>query len=130
MRAEFPGHYRLPAAELKRLWKESVVVVDTSVLLDIFRVSEDTANQLLATLEALHSRLWLPYDVAREYHSNLERVIADQAKPYDEASKQLGELVAAFTASRKHPFVGADVLERFQAVAGELDVELRAGFIT
>lgn len=125
MRTEFPGHYRLSQTELKSLWKESIVVVDTSVLLDIFRVSDDTAKQLLRTLEALKARLWLPYDVAREYHANLERVIAEQAKPYDEASKQLSELVSAFTASRKHPFIGATLLKRVEDLADDLRAELK-----
>lgn len=124
MRQQFPGHYRLSVDTLKQLWGHAIVVVDTSVLLDVFRVSEETANQLLSALEKLRPQLWLPYDVAREYHANLERVIGEQTKPYDDAVKQLNELVSAFTASRKHPFLDPVLLKEVQFLFARVESAL------
>jgi PIN domain-containing protein len=125
MKDLFPGHYTPAADVLRNMWRDGLISVDTNVLLDVFRVSDETARQLLGTLERLRDHLWLPYQVAKEYHSRVEIVIAEQTKPYDEASKQLSALLLAFNAPRNHPFLDAALLRDTQALFEKLEKGLQ-----
>lgn len=125
MRDLFPGHYQPTPEDFNRIWTEGLFVFDTNVLLDIFRYSEETAEQLLATLEKLRDRVWLPYQAATEYHRNLEKVINDQQKPYGDAIGQLEALLSSFGKTRGHPFLEAglaaeatELFRRLQASLG------------
>lgn len=105
MKDLFPGYYKPSAETLRDMWGRGVICVDTNVLLDVFRVSDDTARQLLDTLERLSQRLWLPHHVAQEYHSHVDAIVAEQVKPYDEAGKRIEGLLESLASPRSHPFV-------------------------
>ena len=58
---EFPG-YRLPSDdELNDALQSALVVVDTNVLLNLYRYNESTRNDLLEVLRQLGNRLWVPH---------------------------------------------------------------------
>lgn len=78
MKSFFPGYYGLDEKEKEELWTNAIVVIDTNVLLDFYRVSKDTSNELISALEAVRDKLWLPYQIAKEYHNNLSGVISEQ----------------------------------------------------
>jgi len=105
MKELFPGYYKPHPGKLREMWSTGLISLDTNVLLDVFRVSEETAGQLLNTLERLQPRLWLPFHVAQEYHVLVDSVVAEQAKPYEETVKRLDSLLATLVSSRSHPFV-------------------------
>src|SRR5687768_8624924 len=124
MKELFPGYYRPSASTLADIWRTGIISLDANVLLDVFRVSDATAAQLLDTLERLQARLWIPYQVAKEYHTHLESIVADQVKPYDEATKRIESLLSTFSSPRSHPFIGDDLLNRTKTLFEELNREL------
>ncbi len=67
MRDAFAGRYRPTKEEFDRLWDEALFVFDANVLLNLYRYSEGTREQLLAVLRALGDRLWLPHQAADEF---------------------------------------------------------------
>ena len=73
MRSNFPGFYSLSTELLDEVWSKAVLILDTNVLLDFYRVSPDTQSDLLRVVKyyAEQKRLWIPYQVATEYHDNL-----------------------------------------------------------
>lgn len=67
LREAFPGHFRPTAEEFARLWEDGMFVVDTSVLLNLYRYSRSTRDELLRVLLALEGKLFLPHQVGREF---------------------------------------------------------------
>lgn len=82
MRQAFGEFYGPREADLKRLIKEGMVVLDANVLLQAYELPKESREALLDTLERLKTRLWIPYQVGLEFQSRRLQVIA----------RQLGEL--------------------------------------
>ena len=75
MRKTFFEYYSLSDSEVKKIWENSLLVLDTNVLLNMYRYSPSTRDDLLGILRVFSERLWLPYQVGWEYHNNRETVI-------------------------------------------------------
>lgn len=69
----FKGFIGYSEEEFKRLWDEALFVLDTNVLLDLYKYSMPKRTQnLLKIFKYLKSknRLWIPHHVALEYFHN------------------------------------------------------------
>jgi predicted nucleic acid-binding protein len=89
MRKLFPGHYTPSEEEFGKIWKDGLIVFDTNVLLDLYRYSENTVKALFEVMESLEDRIWIPFQVSKEYHKNLNSVISDQVRKYESSIKTL-----------------------------------------
>lgn len=67
LRGTFPGQFRPTSEEFDRLWEVGMFVVDTNVLLNLYRYSRSTRDELLEVLRALGGKLFLPHQVGREF---------------------------------------------------------------
>lgn len=117
MRHLFPGHYRPTAEEFDRLWREGEVVLDTNVLLNLYRYGERARRSWLDVLARLSDRIWIPYQVATEFQSNRVSVIVDQRRRYDDVRK-LADGIRSQTESvlnglSRHPTLDTKQLEGF-----------------
>ncbi|MDJ0366774.1 PIN domain-containing protein [Hymenobacter sp. H14-R3] len=125
MKNLFPGHYKRSKAEFRELWESAIFAFDTNVLLDFFRYSDDTVEDLMATIEKVKDRIWIPYQVAAEYHKLLYNIIGEQAGHYSTAIKDLSALRATLDAKRKHPFVSKEVYTKADETFKVLEKELK-----
>ncbi|KKD42549.1 PIN-like domain-containing protein [Bacillus sp. FSL L8-0167] len=66
----------------ERIWKESIIVLDTNVLLNLYRYTKETSDQILGLLKKYSDQLWIPHQVALEYHYNRKTVIMEQNGSY------------------------------------------------
>ncbi len=57
--------------------KSSLIVLDTNILLDIFRYKLTTTNEFFDALQEYKSSLWLPYQVGVEFFRNKDKVSSD-----------------------------------------------------
>ncbi|TWA87129.1 hypothetical protein FBY14_110170 [Azospirillum brasilense] len=89
MKSLFKEFYPLTDSEYKALWREGIIVLDTNVLLRLFRYKEQTANDLLATLEKLKDQLWIPNQVAWEFHRRRLTKIDEGRKAYKDVIETL-----------------------------------------
>ncbi|MGQ5596126.1 PIN-like domain-containing protein [Streptomyces sp. ESR1.13] len=63
--------YRTPTREdYKRLFASGLVVLDTNVLLNLYRSNERTRNDTFSVLSKLRDRLWIPHQVLSEFWRN------------------------------------------------------------
>lgn len=74
----FPGWNPPGEKELQRYWRGGVVAIDANVLLNAYRYSHSTRDELLQALEGLGDRLWLPHRAAEEFHRNRLAVLIQQ----------------------------------------------------
>ncbi|KPD18641.1 hypothetical protein ADM96_11335 [Burkholderia sp. ST111] len=87
MRQLFAGHFRLTDQELSTLWETALFVFDTNALLNLYRYTQPTRDELFGLLELLQERVWIPYQVAEEFFANRHSVIREQVKAYGELDK-------------------------------------------
>lgn len=84
MREKFKGYYRPTEGEENSLWANAIVVMDTNVVLDLYKYHKKTTNLYLESLAKFRQQLWLPYQVALEFHVNRPGVRADSTKAHKE----------------------------------------------
>ena len=94
----FKGYSNYSEEEYNAVWRDSLIVVDANILLNFYRYSEDTREKLFAILKKMKKRLWIPYQVGKEFFENKNRVMVNSYKEYDilesELSKKLHEAKA------------------------------------
>lgn len=93
MKKDFPEFYNLKADEITTLWDECIFAFDANVLLNLYRYSLETSDNLLDILKNFSDRIWIPHQFALEYQRNRMGVIEGQRVKYLESVKNvLGEL--------------------------------------
>lgn len=94
------------------LWKNATFVFDTNVILNIYRYTPETRDKFLDILERLQNRLWLPYQVASEYHERRLTVISQQMSAYTNLENDIvssfQKAVTAAQNQKRHSFINAD----------------------
>jgi len=70
-------------SEKKGLLNTATLVFDTNVLLNIYRCSKSTRDVLLEIMNSFKDRLWIPYQVAKEFMSNRPEVIIETKNIYE-----------------------------------------------
>ena len=124
MKKAFPGHFSNDPRNLEDIWGRCIFVLDTNVLLNLYRYSDETRSELLETFRLLKERLWIPYQVASDYFANRVSVIGEQVKVYERAINNISELRQSLESQRQHPFVQKSTLiestASFEKIISEL----------
>lgn len=91
-----------PAAEqVRTAIKEGLVVVDTNVLLNLYRYDRDVTQQWFQIFERLGSRLWIPHQVLVEFWKNRDHLAGHPISTQKAASdirKERDKIVSSYTA--------------------------------
>lgn len=114
LRAEFPGYYPPTDGELAELWEIGHIVLDTNALLNLFRYSEATREELLNLLERESDRIWLPHQVALELHRNRRAIPVGQEASFNSVRDAINGANATIDATisvlRRHASREAEAL--------------------
>lgn len=89
MKNLFRGHYPPSKKEFEELWSKGLLVLDTNSLLNLFRYSSGTRDELLELLRRYQDRLWLPHQVGLEFHRHRRAVPGAQSKVFDTVEKAI-----------------------------------------
>lgn len=107
MRELFPGHYRPTEEGFRQLWQSCIFSFDANVLLNIFKFSPKTREYFSKILDQVQDRIWLPYQVAFEYHKHRENRILAQLELID-YEKSCGDFLKfkdSLANYRNHPLL-------------------------
>lgn len=85
----FKGYIAYSDEEYKRIWKEAIIVLDTNILLNLYRYSDDARETITDILKQIRNRLWIPYQVGEEFYKNKEKVMNETFQEYDKLSKNI-----------------------------------------
>ena len=99
MKNIFKGYYPIAGSTHSNMWHNSLVVFDTSALLNLYRYREHTSLNVLLLMERLGDRLWAPYHVMLEFQRNRSSVINEHISQY---SNVQGIVSASITEMRKN----------------------------
>lgn len=125
MKNKFPGHFPAALNDVEQFWKDCLFVLDTNVLLSLYRYSSSTREEFFRVLASLGERLWIPYQVGREYLDNRLAVIAEQVKVYEDSVKKVEALRSSLEGVTQHPFVSLEALSECQGAFDRLVTEFK-----
>jgi len=97
MKDTFKGYYQPTPEEFTELWKNGIFVLDTSVILGLYRYPIKARNDLLQTLHQVSNRIWIPHQVALEYQENRLNVIAEQVNKFADVIKVVQDAIDSIT---------------------------------
>jgi len=126
MRSKFPGYFNLTTEQYNAIWDEALFVFDANILLNLYRYSEDTRDEVLKILTLIQDRVWIPHQAAKEFLNRRLTVISSHAKSYNEAIGQLDSLVKNFENNKQHPFISDGNLSKLKTVTGAIKDDLKA----
>ncbi|HDR9511801.1 TPA: DUF4935 domain-containing protein [Burkholderia cepacia] len=116
MKQVFPGHYRPTHQEIDRMWAEGTFVFDANALLNLYRYTDGTRETFIQTLEALASRVWIPYQVGLEFFQNriqvMSTAISGYSKLRNELEKARAELGTILNGFRRHPGINVEEISK------------------
>ncbi|MRB22625.1 hypothetical protein GH839_17280 [Bacillus thuringiensis] len=118
MKNVFPEFYKYSDEEFKDIFSDCYFVIDTNVLLNLYRYSESTRNALTEVLEKIEDKLWMPYQVGLEFHFNRTTVILEQQMAYENICNKINSQADAAIdnikkglSSNRHPKIQMDSIE-------------------
>jgi Leucine-rich repeat (LRR) protein len=134
--------YHIDDAKHERLWKNAIVVFDTSALLDMYFYSETTKQVVINEIfKKLPGRLWMPYQVNYEYLKNRSTVILKPIDSYSGLEKELkekitdvyknyqvgiSELKSKTKKDDKHPVLDQQIFKNLDAIQQQNETELKS----
>jgi hypothetical protein len=96
-----------------------LIIIDTNVLLNLYRFSKTTSEELLNTLKRYSNRIWIPHQVGWEYQENRINVIDEQKLGYSDLITFLENnenvISKKFSRYSRHSFIEA---KKFQEQIG------------
>ncbi|EPG7067836.1 PIN-like domain-containing protein [Serratia marcescens] len=105
MKTIFESRYNKDDDFYLELLAKSTIVLDTNVILSLYKLSEPTREYFISVLEKISNRLWLPFQVGNEFFANRLSVISEQVKSYNEFEKALQNIQNTLSNKRNHPFL-------------------------
>tara|TARA_R110000744_G_scaffold345783_1_gene451215 strand:- start:2092 stop:3360 length:1269 start_codon:yes stop_codon:yes gene_type:complete len=134
--------YELSADKEKELWKDSIVIFDTSALIDFYYYPKETRQEIFEKIFLkLKDRLWIPYHVQFEYLKNrkgiIEKPIVENYNPLK--NEKIKDIVTAKSQilkiseqikkdtlkPEKHPFLPQEKIDEFIEFTKEIDARVQ-----
>jgi len=127
MKDKFPGYFPLDEKHLKMLWKKSIFSVDANVLLNLYRYSQETRDELLEILNVtqVKNRLWISNQATLEFLENRLSVINEQIEAYEEMILSFQRIKTTLEDKRKHPFLNDVNSKKLHTALEETEKELK-----
>jgi sugar-specific transcriptional regulator TrmB len=114
MKNKFFEYYPLKEEQFDQLWKEALFVFDTNVLLNLYRYTLETSNELIRIFKELGDRLWLPYQVAKEYQVRRLEVILREENKFENIiailDKNFDNIKTELTPLSRHPLINTKLI--------------------
>ncbi|MGW2286627.1 PIN domain-containing protein [Streptomyces phaeochromogenes] len=88
----FDGLWARPIEDYRGAVKEYLIVVDTNVLLELYRFTPQARHELLDVLDQLGQRLWIPHQVVKEYHKRRFDAVREHLNLYTSVPENLKSL--------------------------------------
>lgn len=124
MKNEFKQYYEYSDLEFRQLWDNCLFIFDSNVLLNLYRYSDVTFKSLDLVFSKIHNRLWLPFQVAKEFYNDRLDVIVKQSQLYRNSVKEIEEIEAKYLIESRSPFLSEKLQMDFIDVTKRMKEEL------
>jgi len=89
MRETFKGWYEPASEDVEELWASGMIVTDTNVLLDLYRLTPKSRESLLKALKSASDRLWIPHQVGLEFHRSRDEARSDTRRKHTDLAQRI-----------------------------------------
>ena len=120
------AHFIKPSKEdVEGVWKasSSIFVLDTNVLLNLYRYSKSTSDEFIEALESIKDKIWIPHQVGLEYFKNRPDVIYEQKEKYNKFLSDIDKLVTDIQSTNSNPFFSKELTEKIISVKDDVHDE-------
>jgi hypothetical protein len=133
MRNKFPEYYTPTEKEFEELWENCIFVFDTSVLLNLYEYSEKSRDEFLSMLKKISKRIWIPFQVGKEFQSRRPHIIREQKDKYHRIQSIItegkNEIIAEIEKQKNieyHPFIDKKELKKkIESSFSDIDLFLK-----
>ncbi len=127
MKLTFNEFYPLNEEEIKSIWEESIIVLDTNILLSWYRYSENTIIEYSKVLDGIKDKLWIPHQIAWEFQKQRINVIFQQVKVYSDFISKLSAIEAELNTKDRNPFLSPSTLNELSTALrnSKMDLETK-----
>ncbi|WP_143268806.1 PIN-like domain-containing protein [Amycolatopsis vastitatis] len=87
----FDGYYRVPSDQREAVYLSGLIVFDTNALLDLYRFTPVARAEMFALLQVLSPRLFIPYQVAAEFHQRRINAVSDRRREFQDQIQSIEE---------------------------------------
>ena len=115
MQKYFPGFYPLEDIT-KEMMDKATIVLDTDVLLDLFRLHPEDAECFVRLLNSVKDKLWMPYDIAWLYHKKVDEEIQRQIDHINSVLSHLSSCEEVVKAYKSYPYLEKKLISELQSV--------------
>lgn len=125
MEKYFPGFYNSNKLDFDELLDSSSIILDTNVLLDIYRIKRSRAEEFLSILknENIVDKLWIPYDVAWLYHKEVNREIIHQVEHINSVLSHFTQSMIGIENCKQYPYFEVDTIAKLKDWIGQIETE-------
>lgn len=126
MRDRLKEYYPLSQADFEAFWDTCLFVPDANALLNLYRYSDDTREQLLDLFKQVEDRLWIPHQVGKEFHENRFAVISGQVRKLQDGGveSQLGGILQQLEQDTGHPYISDELRMQLEENRKRLSEEI------
>ena len=128
MKKTFPGEFGYTPRQFENLWKNAIIVPDTNVLLNVYKLSEKTRKDFFKIFELMKDRLWIPYQVGDEYFANRLNEISKHEKEYENMINQIKTVEDNLQSTKQHPFINDKLMKKVKKDFEEVKKELEKNY--
>ncbi|MBN2572445.1 MAG: DUF4935 domain-containing protein [Ignavibacteriales bacterium] len=121
---KFQEYYKLSNSEFKKLWDSAIFIFDTNTLLNFYRYSENTVKVFFDILEKIKERVWIPFQIGKEFHDDRLSVINQQAKIYYESSLKIKDIYDTLISDSRNPFLSQTLQDEFSLILEKVTKDL------
>ncbi len=94
MKNKFKEYICLSEEQKKKIWEGGIFVLDANVLLNMFRYSRQSSDDLFDIIKAHEDNLWLPYQVGLEFFNNYRGIIEGINKEFNNLLEEINSIDA------------------------------------
>jgi hypothetical protein len=115
MLKQFAEHYRPSDEDFLALWQDAIFSFDANVLLDIYRFSLQSRDELLNLMTEYRERIWIPHQAAYEFHDNRLTVIDEVHKTSDSLLQGIQNLLKLINDDcKQHPYLTTELVSELK----------------
>lgn len=115
MKEKFQEYFTPDEEYFKKLWKECTFVFDTNVLLSLYTFSDDVRDNYIEIFKAIKDRIWMPYQVGKEYFKNRIECIDNQERVFNRTIEKLEKIKNQINSTdilpTDHPVLNTDKIK-------------------
>ena len=116
MKTSFFEYHRPSDDEFKELWRKCIFSFDANVLLDLYRFTKESREELLRLLRTNQDRIWISHQAAQEFHENRISVISGANSRAGQLVKNINGLISQIESDyRQHPYITLGSVEKILA---------------